>query len=70
LVAPGELITVYGVDLAHSAGQSNGLPLPRELNGTQVLLGNQPSPTLYTSEGQMNVQVPYTVPVNTQFLVR
>jgi uncharacterized protein (TIGR03437 family) len=56
LVAPGE--------------QSNGLPLPRELNGTQVLLGNQPSPTLYTSEGQMNVQVPYTVPVNTQFLVR
>jgi adhesin/invasin len=32
-----------------------------------VLLGNQPLPILYTSTGQLNVQVPYTVPVNTQY---
>ena len=66
-IAPGGLITVYGVNLADGVGQSNGLPLPQQLNGTQVLLGNQPLPILYTSTGQLNVQVPYTVPVNTQY---
>jgi uncharacterized protein (TIGR03437 family) len=66
-IAPGGLITVYGVNLADGVGQSNGLPLPQQLNGAQVLLGNQPLPILYTSAGQLNVQVPYTVPVNTQY---
>jgi adhesin/invasin len=55
------------VNLSDGVGQSNGLPLPQQLNGTQVLLGNQPLPILYTSTGQLNVQVPYTVPVNTQY---
>jgi adhesin/invasin len=58
---------VYGVNLADGVGQSNGLPYPQQLNGAQVLLGNQPLPILYTSTGQLNVQVPYTVPVNTQY---
>jgi uncharacterized protein (TIGR03437 family) len=66
-IAPGGLITVYGVNLADGVGQSKGLPLPQQLNGTQVLLGNQPLPILYTSAGQLNVQVPYGVPVNTQY---
>jgi uncharacterized protein (TIGR03437 family) len=66
-IAPGGLISVYGVNLSDGVGQSNGLPLPQQLNGTQVLLGNQPLPILYTSTGQMNVQVPYGVPVNTQY---
>jgi len=66
-ITPGGLITVYGVNLSDRAGQNTGLPLPQQLNGTQVLLGNQPLPILYTSAGQLNVQVPYTVPVNTQY---
>ena len=66
-ISPGGLITVWGANLSDGVGQSNGLPLPQQLNGTQVLLGNQPLPILYTSTGQLNVQVPYTVPVNTQY---
>jgi uncharacterized protein (TIGR03437 family) len=66
-IAPGGLMTVYGVNLADGVGQSKGLPLPQQLNGTQVLLGNQALPILYTSTGQLNVQVPYGVPVNTQY---
>ncbi len=66
-IAPGGLISIYGLNLSDSAGQSSGLPLPQQLNGTQVLLGNQPLPILYTSSGQLNVQVPYGVPVNTQY---
>src|SRR5271157_3160449 len=66
-ITPGGLITVYGLNLADGVGQSNALPLPQRLSGTQVLLGNQPLPLLYTSTGQLNVQVPYGVPVNTQY---
>jgi uncharacterized protein (TIGR03437 family) len=66
-IAPGGLITVYGLNLADAVGQSNALPLPQQLDGTQVFLGNQPLPILYTSTGQLNVQVPYGVPVNTQY---
>lgn len=66
-IAPGELITVYGMNLASGVGQNMGLPLPVQLSGTQVLLGNQSLPILYTSTGQLNVQVPYGVPVNTQY---
>jgi len=66
-IAPGGLITIYGLNLADGVGQSSGLPLPQQLNGTQVLLGNQPLPILYTNPGQLNVQVPYGVPVNTQY---
>jgi adhesin/invasin len=60
------LITVYGVNLANGSGPSKGLPLPQDLNGAQVLLGDVPLPILYTTTGQLNVQVPYTVP-NTQY---
>jgi uncharacterized protein (TIGR03437 family) len=66
-IAPGGLITIYGLNLADGVGQSSGLPLPQQLNGTQVLLGNQQLPILYTNPTQLNVQVPYGVPVNTQY---
>lgn len=65
-IAPGGLITLYGLNLADQSGPS-GLPLPKQFNGTQVLLGIQSLPILYTSEKQLNVQVPYAVPVNTQY---
>jgi uncharacterized protein (TIGR03437 family) len=66
-ITPGGLIAVYGGNLSDGVGLSTSLPLLRQLNGTQVLLGNQPLPILYTSAGQLNVQVPYGVPVNTQY---
>jgi uncharacterized protein (TIGR03437 family) len=66
-ITPGGLIAVYGGNLSDGVGLSTALPLPQRLMGTQVLLGNQPLPILYTSAGQLNVQVPYGVPVNTQY---
>ncbi|MBL8229395.1 MAG: hypothetical protein JNL98_12985 [Bryobacterales bacterium] len=65
-VAPGQLISVLGGNLADGEGISNTLPLPRELNQTEVLLGGRALPLLYTSDGQINAQVPYDLPVNTQ----
>jgi uncharacterized protein (TIGR03437 family) len=66
-IAPGELITVYGTNLADGTSQSASLPLPQQASGTTVMLGNKALPILYTNTGQLNVQVPYTVPVNTQY---
>jgi uncharacterized protein (TIGR03437 family) len=66
-IAPGGLITIHGQNLADGAGPSNGLPLPQQLNGAQVQLGDQRLPILYASPGVLNVQVPYGVPVNTQY---
>jgi len=65
-IAPGELITIYGTNLA-DGNSSGGLPLPQQAEGAQVFLGNQSLPILFTSSGQLNVQVPYTVPVNTPY---
>jgi uncharacterized protein (TIGR03437 family) len=69
-ITPGGLIAVYGGNLSEGVGLSTVLPLPQQLMGTQVLLANQPLPILYTSAGQLNVQVPYGVGVNTQLQLR
>ncbi|MBI2686161.1 MAG: hypothetical protein HYX27_07585 [Acidobacteria bacterium] len=65
-IAPGSLITLYGTRLADATGQAPRVPLPTSLNGTEVRLGDRPLPLLYTSDGQLNAQVPYDVPVDTQ----
>lgn len=68
-VAPGELISVIGGNLAEREDRVDEFPLPRALGQTEVLLGGRPLPLLYTSEGQINAQVPYDLPVNTQHQV-
>jgi len=68
-IAPGTLITMKGLNLANADSQTSGLPLPTHWNGTQVFMGTEALPLLYTASGQVNVQVPYDVPVNTQFQV-
>ncbi len=68
-IAPGGLITIYGSNLADSQGPASTLPLPMSQNGAQVLLGNLPLPILYTSTGQLNVQVPFSTPVHGQFQI-
>ena len=66
-IAPGSLITIYGSNLADAQGLASTLPLPQSQSGAQVFLGNLPLPILYTSSGQLNVQVPFSTPVNTNY---
>lgn len=63
-VSPGQLISVLGANLAEREQQAEGLPLPKELAETEVLLAGRPLPLLYTSDGQLNAQLPYDLPVN------
>jgi uncharacterized protein (TIGR03437 family) len=72
VVAPGSLITIYGANLAQGgAAQSATAPLPLQLGQTNVLLAGRQLPLLYTSDGQINAQVPYDLPLNvpTQLVV-
>jgi uncharacterized protein (TIGR03437 family) len=58
-LAPGSLITIFGSQLAASTEQASMLPLPSALGGSQVLIGGQTSPLLYSSPRQINAMLPY-----------
>lgn len=65
-VAPGHLISILGSGLADKEEVASTLPLPRTLADTEVILGGRPLALLYTSHGQINAQIPYDVPANTE----
>jgi uncharacterized protein (TIGR03437 family) len=54
-VAPGQLLTIFGTDLAQAA------PLGSPATGVGVTFGGTAAPVLYGSPQQVNVQVPYEV---------
>jgi uncharacterized protein (TIGR03437 family) len=70
-VSPGSLISVFGTQLSDGLALGNA-PFQTTLGGTQVVLGGKPTPLLYTSDNQINAQVPFDVPVNSvlQLLVQ
>ena len=59
-VAPGELLVLYGINLANSTVVTPpGVAFPFMLDGVQVLINGRPSPLYYISPGQIAVVVPY-----------
>ncbi|MGD1092340.1 MAG: SBBP repeat-containing protein [Bryobacteraceae bacterium] len=60
-IAPGQLLTLYGTDLAPTdpALPANGFPTA--FNGVTVTFNGIAAPILYTSGIQINLQVPYEV---------
>jgi uncharacterized protein (TIGR03437 family) len=64
-IAPGELLTLYGSNLAPST-QVAGIPFPTTgLNGVQVTIGGYPAAIYYVSATQISAIVPYEVTVGT-----
>lgn len=61
ITAPGAFITIYGENLGLEPRFGFDKPgeFPLELGGVQVLFNGIPAPLLYTSPGQVNLQVPY-----------
>jgi uncharacterized protein (TIGR03437 family) len=57
-VAPGELATIFGTNLADSTQQAGGFPLPRSMGGASVYVNSAQVPLLYVSATQINFQVP------------
>ncbi|MCS7315826.1 MAG: metallophosphoesterase, partial [Bryobacterales bacterium] len=58
-LAPGSLISLFGVNLAPDQRRAAGLPLPAELAGTGVFWNQHALPLLFVSPHQINAQLPY-----------
>jgi uncharacterized protein (TIGR03437 family) len=65
-LAAGQLATIFGHNLAASAANASGLPLPTSLGGTQVIVGGIAAPLVYVSPSQINFQVPWELAGQTQ----
>jgi uncharacterized protein (TIGR03437 family) len=68
-VAPGSLVSLFGVDFTeqNQTGQATQLPLPTEMAGRRVeVTPGVNAPLLYVSAGQINLQVPVETPPGTQ----
>jgi uncharacterized protein (TIGR03437 family) len=68
-LAPGNIVAVYGSNLAILTGVPTSVPLPTSVNGTQVLIGGVKAPLYFTSPGQVNAQIPYELEPNRQYQV-
>jgi len=60
-VAPGQLMTLYGTNLAPTGAASTSPGFPTSLNGVAVTFNGNAAPLLYTSGTQINLQVPYEI---------
>jgi len=63
--AVGLLVSIFGSGLADGSAQFTNVPLPQRLGSTSVVLSGVELPQLYVSDTQVNVAIPYNVPVNT-----
>ena len=69
LIAPGSLISIYGVNLAAGDATASSAPLPNALNGTSVTINGILAPLLFVSSTQINAQSPFETKVGTAILL-
>jgi uncharacterized protein (TIGR03437 family) len=62
--APGMLLTIYGSSLSPATVAASSVPLPAQLDGVSATINSLIAPLWYISSGQINLQVPYEIPVN------
>ncbi len=73
LISPGAIVTIFGSGLGPSQGvgfQLVNSEVPTSLGGTEVLMNGQPAPILYSSYWQLNVIVPYSLPIGTMSTIQ
>jgi uncharacterized protein (TIGR03437 family) len=60
-VAPGQIVSLFGLDLVVGSGvaAASAIPLPRSLQSTTVYVNGIAAPLFFTSAGQINYQMPY-----------
>lgn len=57
--SPGELVAIYGSQLASTTASAPSLPLSFSMAGVSATVNGWPAPLLYVSSTQINLQVPY-----------
>ena len=66
-LAPGTIVQINGTALASGTMQASSIPLPTNLNETQILIGGIPAPLFFVSPGQVVAQVPLELNPNNQY---
>jgi uncharacterized protein (TIGR03437 family) len=69
VVAPGEIVTLIGEELAPVAQTTGPGSLPRMMQGVSVSIGGIAAPLFYVSPTQINFQVPVELPIGSASLV-
>ena len=72
-ISPGAIVTIFGSGLGPTQGVGFHLvnrQVPTSLGGTQVLVNGEPAPILYSSDGQLNVILPYSLPIGTMSTIQ
>jgi len=64
-VAPGSLISVFGVNLSRAVRSAQTDPLPRDLADVALTISGVNAPILSVSPGQIDAQVPYEIEAGT-----
>ena len=64
LVAPLGMVSIFGSGLADSQQSVYSVPFPTTLAGAQLMIGGQPLPLFYASDGQINAIVPTAIAAN------
>jgi uncharacterized protein (TIGR03437 family) len=59
-VSPGEIVVLYGSNLAPSFQAASTLPLPTMLNGVTVTVNGVQAPFYYVSPTQLSIVIPYS----------
>jgi uncharacterized protein (TIGR03437 family) len=68
-VAPGSVVSVYGLNLANNTLASPSTPLAQTLLNVTATLGEQIVPLFFVSPQQINLQLPYETQLGPQILV-
>lgn len=64
-LAPGSLVSIFGVRLSDFQAVSAGASLETRLGGAEVILGGRRLPLIFATERQINALVPFDFPTNT-----
>jgi uncharacterized protein (TIGR03437 family) len=65
--SPGEIVSIFGINLADGIEFAPALPLTTQLQGTLIAFGGRPLPILYTSPNQVNAILPYSLTPGTTY---
>ncbi|MGH9613710.1 MAG: SBBP repeat-containing protein, partial [Bryobacteraceae bacterium] len=60
-VAPGSIMSIFGMNLAGSIANATNLPLPLKLSDVSVTINGISVPLYYVAPGQINAQVPFEI---------
>jgi uncharacterized protein (TIGR03437 family) len=65
-VAPGAIIAVFGRNLARGQNSASRVPLDTTLGGAALNIGGRDAPLFFSSDGQINAQLPFELTANTR----